>query len=139
MKILDMVVSAIEHYRQQGLTGPFTVVAHSGLAGQMAAERVEETCREMKLNAVFRFTMEYLAEGRVAIFTDSRYDDAVAETADYQRTQRRLAWREENACDVCGNWPDNEGVIDHGRGCYTQSSDGGGTSYVEPPDFSKLE
>lgn len=41
-------------------------------------------------------------------------------------------WRRDNyACKVCGNVPDEEGCIEHGRGCYTQSADGGGTSYVE--------
>lgn len=35
------------------------------------------------------------------------------------------------ACKVCGNIPDEQGMISHGRGCYTQSADGGGESYVE--------
>ncbi len=39
--------------------------------------------------------------------------------------------REEYACDVCSNVPDEEGTIEHGRGCYTQSEDGGGVSYVD--------
>lgn len=39
------------------------------------------------------------------------------------------------ACDVCGNVPDEDGMIEHGRGCYTQSSEGGGFSFVDlPPD-----
>jgi hypothetical protein len=42
--------------------------------------------------------------------------------------------REKYACDVCGNVPDENGVIEHGKGCYTQSEDGGGTSVV---DFDK--
>lgn len=33
------------------------------------------------------------------------------------------------ACKVCGNIPDETGEVDHGRGCYTQSSDGGGSSW----------
>jgi protein gp37 len=32
-------------------------------------------------------------------------------------------------CDVCGNRANPEGTIEHGRGCYTQSEDGGGTSF----------
>ena len=40
-------------------------------------------------------------------------------------------WQEENACKVCGNMPDESGALDHGRGCYTQSEDGGGTSFVD--------
>ena len=39
--------------------------------------------------------------------------------------------REPYACDVCGNVPDEDGMIEHGRGCYTQSEDGGGVSFIE--------
>lgn len=39
--------------------------------------------------------------------------------------------REKYECDVCGNVPDEWGVIEHGKGCLTQSEDGGGISYVE--------
>ena len=35
------------------------------------------------------------------------------------------------ACKVCGNVPDEEGVLHHGRGCYTQSEDGGGDEWIE--------
>ena len=49
------------------------------------------------------------------------------EQASYER--RRVF-----ACDVCGNIPDECGNLEHGRGCYTQSSDGGGESYVEVAD-----
>ncbi len=34
----------------------------------------------------------------------------------------------ESECKVCGNHPDDTGTIEHGRGCYTQDSDGGGYS-----------
>lgn len=37
------------------------------------------------------------------------------------------------ACDVCGKVPDEDGMIEHGRGCYTVSSDGGGQSFVDMP------
>ncbi len=30
--------------------------------------------------------------------------------------------------------PDEEGVLSHGRGCYTQSEDGGGDEYIEECD-----
>jgi hypothetical protein len=49
------------------------------------------------------------------------------------------------ACKVCGNIPDEEGMISHGKGCYTQSADGGGESYVEfefhpaPPEAGKVQ
>jgi hypothetical protein len=44
--------------------------------------------------------------------------------------------RQSLACEVCGNWPNEEGELEHGRGCYTLSQDGGGFEYVEvtPPD-----
>jgi len=35
-------------------------------------------------------------------------------------------------CKVCGNIAGAHGVIEHGRGCYTQSEDGGGLSYGDP-------
>jgi len=37
------------------------------------------------------------------------------------------------ACDVCGNPPDEHGMIEHGKGCYTQDENGGGVSWVELP------
>ena len=39
--------------------------------------------------------------------------------------------REPYACEVCSNVPDEYGMIEHGKGCYTESSDGGGFSFVE--------
>lgn len=36
-------------------------------------------------------------------------------------------------CKVCENVPDEDGCIEHGKGCYTQSEDGGGSSYVDLP------
>lgn len=44
--------------------------------------------------------------------------------------------REAYGCDVCGNVPDESGRIEHGKGCYTQSEDGGGESWVELPTKS---
>lgn len=44
---------------------------------------------------------------------------------------RSYEQRTRYACDVCGNVPDEYGVIEHGDGCYTQSEDGGGVSFVE--------
>jgi hypothetical protein len=43
---------------------------------------------------------------------------------------------EDYACSVCGNSPDDEGIIEHGRGCYVVSENGGGISYV---DISSLD
>jgi hypothetical protein len=39
--------------------------------------------------------------------------------------------RQRYACKVCGNWPDEDGDLEHGKGCYTQSEDGGGSEFVE--------
>ena len=39
--------------------------------------------------------------------------------------------RQAYACKVCGNVPDEDGMIEHGRGCYVVSEDGGGESWVE--------
>lgn len=39
--------------------------------------------------------------------------------------------RAKYACKVCGNVPDESGVIEHGRGCYVVDEDGGGTTFVE--------
>lgn len=33
-------------------------------------------------------------------------------------------------CKICGNTPDEDGMLEHGRGCYKLNSDGGGTEYV---------
>jgi len=35
------------------------------------------------------------------------------------------------ACKVCGNVPDDDGILSHGRGCYVISEDGGGEEFVE--------
>ena len=43
------------------------------------------------------------------------------------------AEREMLACKVCGNLPEDDGMIEHGRGCYVVCEDGGGVSYVEVP------
>jgi len=39
--------------------------------------------------------------------------------------------REKYACDVCGNVPDEEGFIQHGRGCHVVNEDGGGITLVD--------
>ena len=54
-----------------------------------------------------------------------------------QADKRALSYeeREDYACDVCGNVPDEDGCIEHGKGCYTQSEDGGGFSCVDFEDL----
>ncbi len=34
------------------------------------------------------------------------------------------------SCKVCSNKPDADGWLEHGRGCYTQSEDGGGSEFI---------
>lgn len=46
--------------------------------------------------------------------------------------------RSNYSCDVCGNVPDEDGVIEHGRGCYTQSDDSGGSSWVDLPNNGRI-
>lgn len=45
----------------------------------------------------------------------------------------------EYECKVCGNTPDEHGHLEHGRGCYTQSEDGGGSEYIEEADQGKSQ
>ena len=42
--------------------------------------------------------------------------------------------RDKYSCKVCSNAPDVDGMIEHGKGCFTQSSDGGGISFVDFPE-----
>ncbi len=34
-------------------------------------------------------------------------------------------------CSVCGEWPNERGVLHHGRGCYVTHKGGGGCTYVD--------
>lgn len=36
----------------------------------------------------------------------------------------------ESGCKICGNTPDEIGMIEHGRGCFAVSEDGGGISFA---------
>jgi hypothetical protein len=48
--------------------------------------------------------------------------------------------RENYACKICGAVPDEDGDIEHGRGCFSQSIDGGGYSTVDfPPQRSEIK
>jgi len=48
-------------------------------------------------------------------------------------------WQEANACDVCGNEPDAEGWLHHGKGCYVVNEDGGGSTSVPRPSPAEGE
>jgi hypothetical protein len=53
-------------------------------------------------------------------------------SGDFQRWREMAAEeRKRHECKICGNTPDEYGAIEHGKGCHTQSEDGGGTSHVE--------
>lgn len=61
--------------------------------------------------------------------------------AEFIRLQCELArtprWAGE--CDVCGATPDDEGSLNHGRGCYVLDADGGGSEAAdENPDWPAL-
>lgn len=34
------------------------------------------------------------------------------------------------ACEICGNVPDEDGTLEHGRGCFKVSEDGGGEEFI---------
>lgn len=68
------------------------------------------------------------------VFADWLEESGEADRAEFIRVQVELDKGEQfepHGCDVCGNTPDAEGLIEHGRGCYTQHEDGGGTSYAD--------
>lgn len=50
---------------------------------------------------------------------------------DDQPQPRTYEQRAAYACKVCGNVPDEDGMIEHGRGCFVASEDGGGTSFTD--------
>lgn len=45
----------------------------------------------------------------------------------------RYSYRQQFACKCCGNVPDEKGELEHGRGCYALSEDGGGCESIEFP------
>ena len=47
----------------------------------------------------------------------------------FEQMRQICQWLTElEPCKVCGNTPDESGTIEHGRGCYVVSEDGGGQS-----------
>lgn len=76
------------------------------------------------------------ADARVALELLAEVDRLRAENARLSEGwyKTRSFWE----CKVCGNVPDEDGTINHGRGCYTQSEDGGGTSH-EPLSVGERE
>lgn len=46
--------------------------------------------------------------------------------------------RQQFACKVCGNYPNDEGELQHGRGCYVLSEDGGGSEYFPECDSERI-
>jgi hypothetical protein len=58
---------------------------------------------------------------------DNPADDVQPTKEEWEAWERRKAF----TCKVCGNWPDETGELEHGRGCYTQSADGGGSEFFD--------
>ncbi len=46
----------------------------------------------------------------------------------------KAEWQRLHACKVCQNQPDDDGSIEHGRGCYVVDANGGGTTWVDVPE-----
>ena len=46
--------------------------------------------------------------------------------------EKQSATHEERdfSCNVCGNKPDADGLLEHGKGCYTQDENGGGVEFI---------
>jgi hypothetical protein len=63
----------------------------------------------------------------------------VREDALAQPEQASIKEQPDFSCDSCGNIPDEEGWLAHGRGCYTQSEDGGGYEYIPHADRSQIK
>lgn len=70
----------------------------------------------------------YLAALKEWLKGQERIDELNQQLADLELLDRA---RNSFACKVCGNIPDEEGWLEHGRGCYTQSEDGGGSEAVD--------
>lgn len=47
------------------------------------------------------------------------------------RPTKPVRWWSLGECKVCGNTPNDEGELEHGKGCYTQSEDGGGSEFAD--------
>lgn len=73
-----------------------------------------------ELDLLAKWFSEFVESARAAGVEPLYSDDPPLMEADRRR----------HACKVCGNEPDRFGALEHGKGCYTQSEDGGGTSYV---------
>lgn len=50
--------------------------------------------------------------------------------AQLNRSLAAYVEREKFTCKVCGNVPDETGLLEHGRGCFVVSEDGGGTEWI---------
>ena len=91
--------------------------------------------------------MESNSAGDACLWSRGFVSSVTCTAADWLAHAEKLHWhptqtiveplsyeeRRDYACEVCGNAPDEQGCIEHGKGCYTQSEDGGGDSWVELP------
>jgi len=65
-----------------------------------------------------------------------------ADRAEFVRVQverNRIRRYPPDECKVCGNTVNDEGELEHGRGCFAQSEDGGGSEFFdENPEWTAL-
>lgn len=78
------------------------------------------------------------------VYADLMEETGQWERAEFIRVQIELANRpkinrQRFECKICSNVPDEEGLLEHGRGCYTQSEDGGGSEFIEEAIDEKAE
>lgn len=59
------------------------------------------------------------------------YADWLDENAGSVECFCKTGW-DQSGCKVCGNTPDENGYLEHGRGCYVIDEDGGGCEMVMP-------
>jgi uncharacterized protein (TIGR02996 family) len=93
--------------------------------------------------ALLRFILENPADdGARLVYADWLEEHDQEARAEFIRVQCELARtprREYFECEVCGASPNEEGEVEHGRGCFTQSEDGGGSEWVgESPRWVAL-
>ncbi len=75
----------------------------------------------------------YFCKGEGWLDTTTNANPARAEfirvQCELERTPR-FETPEHYRCDVCGNTPDENGELEHGKGCYVLDEDGGGSEWV---------
>ena len=103
-----------------------------GINGGQFSMDVCSTCRRNLHDAI----QSVIARGRARHLRtcgtafrgcDPKCPKEVIEEAD----RKSYEFRQRFACKVCGNCPDEFGELEHGRGCFVLSSDGGGSEWID--------